>query len=249
MCNGCSPLRLQRSPSWHFPVSTTLEARNLPRWSGYSKAPFSLSTYPIGSNRMSTEVLERPIPLPRRSTFPDPIVSPEAHFREICYNMAPRPRLGEHRNSSSASRSRQQTALQALPPDESSSEDDCKDVGVHLQSSRRSNTFIRRDSRLTDYGNDDYAPRFPYSFTPSRASTGLASATSTGSGGGVPETEGLPEMNGHANMVESVKHRLDPGHVFKSRYTGEGFLGGVHTADLTVTAHKRHEHRPLFRWM
>ena len=153
----------------------------------------------------------------------------------------PRHAVVEPRRHTRSGRKRTETSRNRRsksPSPESSSPDSSSDSFVEYFRPRRYDTW-------EDDG--DFASSTVYSFTPSRG--GSRSTSRKGTGTTTSGEEDFDDGGTEEVAVTGDQNIPVSSHVFESRYTGDGFFGGHHTAELAVVIGTTVRYQPLFRWM
>ncbi|KAK3317448.1 hypothetical protein B0T19DRAFT_434993 [Cercophora scortea] len=102
----------------------------------------------------------------------------------------------------------------------------------------------RNNYGTTEKGVLDESSVVVYSFAPYR--TSRPQPTQTGK-----DTDDESSEKDEAGSSQSLSQERLPRatHVFESKYTGDGFLGGHHTVNLNTVVATRVQQSPLFRWI
>jgi hypothetical protein len=127
-------------------------------------------------------------------------------------------------------------------------EDDEPEIIVHLQ--RPAHIPIRRSQRRSDYDSEDENESDvgydAYDFSLPRYSKSFLNQEST-LAGSEPSLKTETESESHFTIANSKVGTTE--YIYRSRYVGEGSIGGSHNAQLNAVHDTKKIRAPLFRWM
>ena len=123
-------------------------------------------------------------------------------------------------------------------------------VDVRVRSHRSLRHRRTRSPSVSSADSDEYEDFFAsrvYEFVPSRHSS-FARSNSDAGGSDQDVPEGTAKEAVAANGV-SAPPTNPIRDIFQSRYTGDAFLDGSHSTELTVVQDPKKQRQPLFRWL
>lgn len=121
---------------------------------------------------------------------------------------------------------------------------------AHIRSSR-SRPRYRSPSISSDEAPEyeDFIASKVYEFRPSRSSSIAPSVSEEGGSERETPVAGprkVPTSKTETSQISSPNTNL---HIYESQYTGDAFIDGSHSAQLTVVQDPKRQRQPLFRWL
>lgn len=201
-------------------------------------------------------------PISAEDDLPDPyyLRRRDSSFREPAVPIidARRPKSVRHhsRDRSLERRRRRGQRRSRSPPrsrSESSSPNRSRSLSSDSSDSFVLNRYSRRRHRSARYDSSDESEREwdvnqeAYAFSLSRNSRSSLGQDSTSRGSTEPSLK--PQTNSDLQVGVDGPKLGTTLHVYRSKYTGEGSVGGSQTAQLNVIHDQKKDQSPLFRWM